>query len=77
MRIFYLDRKEDATGVSGVGRVAEGVEFGDGTCVVRWRTTVRSTVFYNSIADVQYIHGHGGLTRIVFADEPIEEAFEG
>lgn len=65
-RIFYLNRKEDATGVSGTGRVAEGAQFSDGSCVLRWLTLVRSTVFYNSIADVEHIHGHSGLTEVVF-----------
>ena len=65
-QIFYLDREEDATGVSGTGVVAEGVQFSDGSCVLRWLTGVRSTVFYNSIADVDYIHGHKGATKIVW-----------
>jgi hypothetical protein len=65
-RLFYLNRQEDATGISGTGLVAEGVVFSDGTCVVRWITPVRSAVFYNSIADVTYIHGHQGKTKITW-----------
>jgi hypothetical protein len=49
--------------------VAEGVQFSDGRCVVRWLTRVASIVFYDSIADVDYIHGHNGSTRIVWEDE--------
>lgn len=65
---FYLQRNQDATGVSGTGRVGEGVVFRDGTCVMRWMTEVSSTVFYKSIDDVEYIHGHGDSTVIEFID---------
>ena len=33
---FYLHRIIDESGMSGVGRVAEGVELPDGTCVIWW-----------------------------------------
>ena len=36
MRTFELHRDTDVSGVSGTGVVAEGVEFADGTTVVRW-----------------------------------------
>jgi hypothetical protein len=72
-RRFYLDRQEDATGISGTGKVAEGVEFSDGSCAVRWLTRVRSIVFYNSIADVDYIHGHNGATKITWQDTSKDE----
>lgn len=68
MRRFNLVRTVDATGVSGVGVVAHGVEFEDGTCVMRWLTTTRSTVYYDSIIDLETIHGHGGLTVIQWID---------
>ena len=67
MRLFWLNRIEDETGVSGDGIVAEGVEFTDGTCVLRWLTATASTAAYLSIADVESIHGHGGKTQIIFA----------
>lgn len=69
MRRFHFQRDEDLTGVSGTGRVAEGVLFWDGAVVVRWCTDIRSFVFYNSIADAEFIHGHGGSTKIVWEDE--------
>lgn len=68
MRRFQLHRDHDVSGVSGIGVVAEGVEFTDGTCVVRWLSDRRSTVVWGSIGDVQAIHGHGGATRIVWTD---------
>lgn len=70
MRIFTLERDQDVSGVSGTGTVAEGVEFTDGTVVMRWLSQIRSTVLYSSIDEVRVIHGHGGLTRVVY--EPIE-----
>lgn len=62
MRLFYLLRLEDETGISGVGRVAEGVCFSDGVCVLRWLTMNGSTAVYDSAADLEAIHGHGGKT---------------
>ena len=68
MRTFFLVRDEDPTGISGVGVVAEGVVFSDMTVVLRWFTKTRSTGFYDSIGDVEQIHGHGGRTRIVMKE---------
>lgn len=68
LRRFLLIRDDDKTGMSGTGVVAEGVEFSDGSCAMRWLTPVGSTGFYPSIKAVEYIHGHGGATRAVFAD---------
>jgi len=65
---FVLRRDEDETGVSGTGDVADGVRFPDGTVAMRWRTGTASTAVYDSVADVEAIHGHGGKTRIVFVD---------
>ena len=70
MKTFELYRKQDDTGISGTGTVAEGVQFADGSCVLRWTTVVRSTVFYDVIESVEKIHGHGGLTEIVWTSDP-------
>lgn len=69
MRTFILYRIIDASGVSGTGVVAEGVQFSDGTCVCRWLTATATTTMYNSIEDVQKIHGHEGATKIIFEDD--------
>jgi hypothetical protein len=66
MRTFTLQRSEDASGVSGIGAVAEGVVFWDGTVALRWRTEHRSTTVFSDIATVEAIHGHGGKTLVVF-----------
>lgn len=71
-RRFELHRDADVSGVSGVGVVAEGVEFTGGTVALRWASnpdTPTSVVFHdNGIASVEAIHGHDGRTRIVFLD---------
>jgi hypothetical protein len=69
MRRFYLDRKEDETGISGTGTIAEGLQFSDGSCVMRWRTETSSTAFYKSIEDVEFIHGHQGKTVVRWLDK--------
>jgi hypothetical protein len=66
MRAFHLIRHVDPTGVSGTGVVAEGVEFTDGTCAMKWRTRYASTAIYASADDLMEIHGHGGNTEIVW-----------
>ena len=63
-KLFVLNRLEDATGVSGTGIVAEGVIFSNGKCAVSWLTDVSSVAVYDSIEDVQAIHGHDGKTVI-------------
>ena len=67
-RRFYLQRIEDATGISGTGRVAEGVQWSNGWCSVVWLTTHTSVVFYLSMDEVVAIHGHAGKTQIEWAD---------
>lgn len=69
MRTFHLQRDEDETGISGTGRVAEGVEFSDGTVVVRWIVGEHhSTVVWPDMESVAAIHGHGGKTKIIRED---------
>ncbi len=72
MRRFHLYRLTDASGVSGTGVVAEGVEFTDRRCALRWRTATASTAVYDRIADIEAIHGHHGATRIVWHDDEAE-----
>jgi hypothetical protein len=69
VRRFQLHRDVDASGVSGLGVVAEGIQFSTGQCAVGWTTRVRSVAVYQSIADIEHIHGHGGQTRIVWIDK--------
>jgi hypothetical protein len=69
MKLYYLCRKEDVSGTSGTGHVAEVAEFDDGTVVVRWtrdRNAVRiaSTTVFNCMDDLLKVHGHEGKTDV-------------
>lgn len=68
-RLFHLQRDRDVSGVSGTGRVAWGVLWPDGTVSLRWTGERPSTVTWDRLADAEHVHGHGGATRIVWADE--------
>lgn len=79
-RRFEVVRTQDVTGVSGTGIVAEGVEFSDGTAVVRWhelpedspsyqRGVRATTVMFPSADAVEALHGHNGATVLVWLDE--------
>lgn len=68
MRLFQLHRLEDASGVSGTGVVAEGVEFTNGMCAMTWLTPTPCVNIYSNIKGVEHIHGHGGMTKIVFLE---------
>jgi hypothetical protein len=72
VRIFTLQRDEDVNGNTGVGVVAEGVEFTDGVVALHWLGDwPTSVVFYErGIAAVEKIHGHEGRTRVVYAGTP-------
>lgn len=67
MRTFHLMRTEDESGISGTGIVAEGVEFSSGKVCIAWVSgVVKSETIYDSIQEVEKIHGHGGKTELVF-----------
>ena len=63
MRPFQLERTEDISGISGIGVIAEGVEFPDGT-VVLWWFNFSSLGIFRSIHLVDKIHGHDGRTTV-------------
>jgi len=67
-RLFKLIRHQDVTGVSGEGHVADGVEFVDGTVVLRWFGDYASTVVWDDLATAMHVHGHDGRTRVEWAD---------
>lgn len=73
MNRFFLYRHEDESGVSGTGYVAEGIVFTGGKCAVSFlpgQLGVSSIIVYESIEDVEKIHGHGGKTEIRWKDTP-------
>ena len=68
MRRFVLVRKEDVSGVSGIGPVVEGVQFSNGEVVLRWTTALSSLGIYSCIDTVLKIHGHEGRMEINWVD---------
>lgn len=68
-RRFVLVRDVDASGVSGTGVVAEGIQWSSGKAAMNWRSEVPSSGVYDSIEDVLTVHGHGGATRIEWLDD--------
>lgn len=69
MKRFYLQRDKDASGVSGIGKVAEGCEFDTGWCALVWLTEKCSMSYYPNIETLESIHGHKGMTNIVWIDD--------
>jgi hypothetical protein len=69
IRKFHLQRIEDESGVSGTGRVAEGVVFSNGWVAMTWLTRHTSAAVYTSLHEVEKIHGHSGKTKIVMDED--------
>lgn len=65
MKIFYLNRTEDESGISGTGRVAQGFIFDNGKVCITWLSEHPSVTVYDNIGEVRAIHGHQGKTEIV------------
>ena len=63
-KLFYLIRKKDPTGISGTGKVLDGVIFPTGQVVICWRKpdikknpyAHSSITIYNSFTDFEDIH---------------------
>ena len=70
MRLFELHRDIDSSGVSGVGFVAQGVQFDSGQCAMTWLTQWNSVAVYPDLETLEAIHGHNGNTRVVFVEGP-------
>lgn len=68
MRRFVLQRDTDVTGTSGIGVVAEGVEFSNGAVVIHWISQLESTNVYANAKVLETLHGHNGNTIIVWLD---------
>lgn len=68
MKRFRLMRHVDHSGSSGTGVVAEGCQFTDGVCAMRWLTQYSSTAVYDNLEDLIAIHGHGGDSEIRWVD---------
>lgn len=70
-RRFVLARHHDPSGISGVGIVAEGIEWRGGTADLHWVTEHETFVHWpGGIAAILAVHGHQGSTVCRFLDEP-------
>lgn len=67
-RRFVLDRAEDATGTSGTGIVAEGIEFSNGKVALHWLSHLGAVNVYDSMQVTEALHGHGGRTVVKWVD---------
>jgi hypothetical protein len=65
MILIELHRDKDETGISGCGRVAQGVIFDNGKVALTWLTDYTSVAVYDDVLTVIAIHGHQGKTRVV------------
>ena len=73
-RRFVLRRHHDISGISGLGDVADGVLWPDGTASIRWRGEHPSVVHWDrGRVSVETIHGHQGATEIVWLDQDDEQ----
>lgn len=68
MRRFVLERLEDVSGTSGIGVVAEGVEFSNGQVVLHWISQLESIEMCASMKVMEKIHGHEGRTVVRWFD---------
>lgn len=79
MRTFEVFRRADESGVSGTGKVLEGVVFSDGHCVVRWvamDSPGHSGGDFDSFGTFLAVHvgpHQRNRTRIVFNDGTVYE----
>lgn len=69
MKVGYLIRIEDESGVSGTGRVAQVVVSDTGKAVVFWLGEHPSVIVYDNVGEVRAVHGHAGKTEIKWEPE--------
>jgi len=70
IRRFYLNRNEDRLGVSGTGKVLEGVLTESGRVIVEWITPYRTISIYDSMEQFVALHVQlPHVSEIVWIDE--------
>lgn len=69
IRTFKMHRVEDVSGTSGTGVVAEGAIFTNTKVIISWLTIHKSMAIYDSLAEMEAVHGHDGRTKVVWDDE--------
>ena len=68
MRRFHLKRTQDPIGISGCGKVCEGILFSNGKVCLCWVNHPSSIVVHENIENVLAIHCYGGFTELVYDD---------
>lgn len=63
--MFELHRTEDPSGITSTGIIAQGVEFDDGWVALSFLNSV-SVGVYESMDEIDRIHGHDGKTIVVW-----------
>lgn len=71
MKRFYLLRHEDLHGHAGLGVVAEGVIFDDGTGSFTWLTPIKTVTNFWKVTEVIGLHGHEGRTEIIIEGQDV------
>lgn len=71
MRRFHLVRREDLSGVSGTGVVAEGIEFDNGSAAMCWLTKYHIIEVVPNVHTLEAVHGHGGRTYVEWLDTDV------
>lgn len=69
---FYLNRIVDESGMSGLGKVSEGVILPNGVAIMWWLVPPHSVQMYKSIKELHFIHKHGKrkTTELVIIPNP-------
>ena len=70
LKEFHLVRIEDIHGNSGIGIVARGVILPSGRCALEWITGELTETIFESIEQIERLHGHNGRTNIVMGPPP-------
>jgi hypothetical protein len=71
-RVFTLVRPQDETGISGTGRVLDGVIFHTGQVVICWRSEHSSLTIFDSYEAFKAIHidpHPSNHSQVRFADD--------
>jgi len=72
LRRFYLQRSSDETGISGTGRVLNGVLFTSGKVVVEWCGQYASVTLHESMESFKAVHmspHHPTANKLVWLDD--------
>lgn len=70
VKVGYLERDVDISGVSGTGSVAEFAVSSKGNTVIFWEV---GTSQFPSLEDAIKTHGHNGSTRFVILNDEVED----